>query len=181
MTEKSVLMNIVVAVVAFTGGWFAHQELHPFLPSSQPVANKKIASPGQVSSQTRLIYSAGELEKSVQTKILVERVTVLQELSDSILLEVRYHYEGEAPANEVKLFVGLESQYLYLGNDTVHAGDGVLRLAVGLIDSDMKRDGVQGFQTDRMNITFEHYPPGAYRGVLSKTVFPYVKKWHLPS
>lgn len=180
MSEKSVFINILVALAAFTAGWFAHQELRPFISPPDEAMPLKIATPGQLAQTSRVIFTADKTGNYRDQKIRVEQVTMLQELPDSVLMEVKYHYDGAAPANEVKMFVGMESKYLYLGNDTIHPGDGVLRLAIGMIESDMKQDQIQNFKTERMHISFEHYPPGAYQGVLATTKIPYSKEWKLP-
>jgi len=180
MSEKSVLGNILVAIAAFAGGWFAHQELRPFLHHAPDSESQKMATPGQPLSQSRVIFTAPKTGNHASQKIRVDQLSILQELPDSVLMEVHYHYSGSAPASEVKLFIGMDSGYLYLASDTVHAGDGVLRLSLGLNDSKMKEEKIQQFKTNRMSISFEHYPPGAYKGVLAKELIPYTKEWSLP-
>lgn len=180
MSEKSAFIYILVALSTFAAGWFAHQELRPFLSTPNEAMPYKIATPGQVVNASRVIFTADKTGNYRDQKIRVEQVTILQELPESVLMEVKYHYSGSAPANEVKMFVGMESKYLYLGNDTIHPGDGVLRLAVGMIESDMKQDKIHSFKTERMQISFEHYPPGSYQGVLATTQIPYSKEWKLP-
>jgi hypothetical protein len=180
MSEKHVFVNILVALSAFACGWFAHQELRPFLSSEVGSASPKIATPGQLASQSRVIFNAPKNGNHASQAIRVDQVTMLQELPDSVLIEVHYHYSGSAPAGEVKLFIGMDSPYLYLASDTVHTGDGVLRLSLGLNDSKMKEEKIQQFKTNRMSISFEHYPPGAYKGVLAKELIPYTKEWSLP-
>lgn len=179
MSEKSVFIHILVALSAFAAGWFAHQELRPFLSPQKEAMPHKIATPGQVAHTSRVIFTADKTGNYRDQKIRVEQVTMLQELPESVLMEVKYHYSGSAPANEVKMFVGMESKYLYLGNDTIHPGDGVLRLAVGMIESDMKQEKIRSFKTERMHISFEHYAPGSYQGVLGTTKIPYSKEWKL--
>jgi len=180
MSEKHALVNILVALAAFSGGWFAHQELLPFLDGKVDQASLKIATPGQPASQSQVIFNAPKSGNHSNQAIRVDQVTVLQELPDSALMEVRYHYSGDVPANEVKLFIGMNSPYLYLASGTLHAGDGVLTLSLGLNDSKMKKEKIGQFKTHRMNISFEHYPPGAYKGVLADTTIPYNKNWSLP-
>lgn len=136
-----------------------------------------VTSPGQALGPSRVVFQAPDGGNHEQQPMRVNRIKVLQEGPDSLLLEVDYAYEGAVPASEVKLFVGLGSPYLYLGSDQVHPGQGSMRLAIGMIETDMKAAGVDRFDTQLLRLAFEHYPPGAYKGVLATTVVPFAKSW----
>jgi len=180
LSEKTSLLVILLLLISFAAGWFAHQALLPFLDQAPATQMHKTAGPGELVNQSRVIFKAEKTGNFVDQKIRVEQVTVLQELPDSVLMEIRYHYSDTTPANEVKMFIGLGSKYLYLGSNTIQSGDGVLRLAVGLNESDMKQDKISQFKSDRMQVSFEHYPPGQYKGVLASTYIPFMKEWKSP-
>lgn len=173
--NKQQLLQITLVVFAFLAGWFSHQLAQPFFSTA------KTAQPGQLVDDKIVIFQAPDTEQHRQQPIRIDTVTLLQQSEDAVLLELKYHYHAAAPAHEVKLFVGMFSKYLYLGSDQVQQGEGIARMQIGLNDSDMQKDGISSFRTESMQISFEHYAPEAYKGVLASTVVPYNKDWSLKS
>ena len=173
--NKQSFIQISLVVFAFIAGWFSHQLAQPFFGTT------KTAQPGQLLDDKIVIFQAPDTASHRQQQLRIDTVTLLQHSEDAVLLELKYHYNAPAPAQEVKLFVGMYSKYLYLGSAQVQQGDGIARIQIGLNDSDMHKDGIRNFRTESMQISFEHYAPDAYKGVLASTVLPFNKDWSLKS
>lgn len=172
-SNKQHIVQIVLVVVAFVTGWFSHQLLQPFFNQTA------IASPGVVLDDQVVVFKAPDTEQHHQQPIRIDTVKVLQQSPDALLLELDYHYSSPIPANEVKIFVGMFSAYLYLGDAVVQQGAGTARMHMSLIDSKMQEDGIKHFRTETMQISFQHYAPDGYKGVLTNTDIPFVKEWAL--
>ncbi len=173
-SNKQQMIQILLVVVAFVAGWFSHQLLQPFFSQTT------IASPGEVLDDQVVVFKAPDTEQHRQQPIRINAVKVLQQSPDALLLELDYHYSSPIPANEVKIYVGMFSSYLYLGDSVVQQGAGIARMHMSIIDSKMQEDGIKNFRTETMQISFQHYAPDGYKGVLTGTDIPFTKEWALP-
>lgn len=173
-SNKQQLIQILLVVVAFVAGWFSHQLLQPFFSQAT------IASPGEVLDDQVVVFKAPATEQHRQQPIRIDTVKVLQQSPDALLLELDYHYNSPIPAHEVKLYVGMYSSYLYLGDAVVQQGASTARMHMSIIDSKMQEDGIKNFRTETMQISFQHYAPDGYKGVLTGTDIPFTKEWALP-
>lgn len=167
------LLQISLLLMAFGAGWFSHQWLQPLF-NPTPVAR-----PGQPLDDVVVVYRAPDTPEHRQQTMRIDSITVLQQDPDRLLLELAYDYHGPAPANEVKIYVGFFSPYLYLGSGALQQGNGKLRLHITTIDRALKAAGVRQFRTESLQISFEHYAPDGYKGVLASTVLPFTKEWSL--
>ncbi len=171
---KQQMFQIALVVVAFVIGWFSHRLLQPFFSQTT------IASPGEVLDDQVVVFKAPDTEQHGQQPIRIDTVRVLQQSPDALLLELDYHYSSPIPAHEVKIYVGMFSSYLYLGEAVVQQGASTARMRLSIIDSKMQEDGINNFRTETMQISFQHYAPDGYKGVLTGTDIAFTKEWALP-
>lgn len=169
--SRQQLIQLALVIVSFIIGWFSHQFLQPFFN------HHVVSQPGQVLDDQVVIYKAPDTAEHRQQPMRINQVKVLQQSPDALLLELSYHFSAPIPANEVKIYVGLFSKFLYLGDGGVQQGDGTVRMRLSIIDSRMQEAGIESFRTESMQISFEHYAPDGYKGVLASTVLPYTKAW----
>jgi hypothetical protein len=162
----------ILITIMFVAGWFGHQQLSPRNKSPLLPANGL-----QDNSLKNLIYQAHE--QSLDEPIVVRRVNLIQDRPEQIMLELEYSYKGSTPANQVKLFVFMNSSYTYIGSTDVMKGTHIRRVSIGLNASEMKKDERYEFKTHDISISFEHYLPDKYVGVITRTMFPYEKRWYL--
>jgi hypothetical protein len=161
----------VLLILMFAAGCIGHK----FLSSN----NSTLLPPQglqQGSSQTT-IYQAPE--QSFGEPMLVRRVSLIQERPAQLMLELEYTYQGSIPAEQIKLFIYMNSAYTYIGSIDVLKGTHIRRLIIGLNETAMKKDQRYEFTTHNITVSFEHYLPNKYMGVITRTAFPFEKRWLL--
>ncbi len=169
------LKLIVTIVLSFIAGWVSHQALLPILPPDAN-ASVSIVSPPR-NEVSRVIYAAPD--STAKDPMRVEKVTLVQETAQSLVLDVTYRYAGGPPAEEVKMYASVSNGPAYLGEFPVKKGADTGRMYIRVVESDMKKQELTTFDTDAITFRFEHYPPGRYNGVLHKTIVPFKKSWSL--
>lgn len=162
----------LLLLLMFLGGWLGHQWLSPNYSSSLFSTNTLQEAPSE-----QILYEAPQ--ENLDEPILVRRVSLLQDRADQIMLELEYTYEGSIPANQIKLFVYMGSPYTYIGSTDIVGGTHKRRVSIGLIGSDLKKENRYDFTTHEISMSFEHYLPGKYMGVVTRAMFPYEKHWQL--
>ena len=154
-------------------GWLGHQWLSPNYSSS--LFSTKLHN--KDSAPQNIIYEAPK--ENLDEPILVRSVNLIQNRPEQIMLELEYTYKGSIPAEQVKLFVYMGSSYTYIGNTDILRGTHKRRISIELIASDLKKDNRYEFTTHDISMSFEHYLPDKYMGVITRTMFPYEKHWQL--
>lgn len=162
----------ILLILMFAAGWIGNNFLSP--NNKSPLLPPQGLQQG--SSQT-IIYQAPE--QSFGEPMLVRRVSLIQERPAQLMLELEYTYQGSIPAEQVKLFIHMNSTYTYIGNVDVLKGTHIRRVIIGLNEADMKKDQRYEFTTHNITVSFEHYLPNKYMGVLTRTLFPFEKRWLL--
>lgn len=167
----------LLLLAAFIIGWLGHQWFSPRYSSS--LFNSPLfAAPALTERQQKsIIYHAPK--ENLDEPILIRSVSLIQDRPEQIMLEVEYTYAGKIPAEQIKLFVYMGSPYSYIGSTDVVRGTHKRRVSIQLIASDLKKDNRYDFTTHEITLSFEHYRPDKYMGVITKTMFPYEKYWQL--
>lgn len=156
----------------FFAGWLGHQWFSPQYSSSP------FGGSGLKEARTEnVIYRAPP--ENLDEPVLVRTVSLIQDRPEQIMLELEYTYKGSIPADQIKLFVYMNSPYTYIGSTDVVRGTHKRRISITLDDSELKKNDRYEFQTHEISISFEHYLPEKYMGVITRTLFPYEKKWQL--
>lgn len=163
---------ILLLALMFAAGWIGHQWFSPHYASSLFGRNTL-----KETSADNVIYEAPK--ENLDEPILVRKVSLIQNRPEQIMLELEYTYKGSIPANQIKLFVYMNSPYTYIGSTDVIRGTHKRRVSIGLDASDLKEENRYEFSTHEISISFEHYLPDKYMGVITRTMFPYEKKWQL--
>ena len=104
---------------------------------------------------------------------------IITELDDSMLFEVIYTYNHPVPADEVKIYLKPNHKYWAIGSVEARPGKNVARFSVGLSSSNMKKDHITRSYTRAIKISFEHYSPIKYKGVIWSELIKYRKYWKL--
>ena len=152
----------------------------------KPIGNPKDNSGDETPSNTfikddkpgQLIF-ADHRKLSPPYKIKIDEVRVITETDDTLVVDVIYTYEHETPADEVRIFVLPNHGYWSVNHIKASRGKNVGRASIGLSKSNMKKDYVTFSSTDTLRISFDHYPPGKYNGVIWSETVKYNKKWQL--
>lgn len=163
---------MLLLVLMFTAGWLGHQWFSPHYAAS--LFSKDIL---KEPSSKNVIYEAPE--ENIDEPVLVRKVSVILDRPEQIMLELEYTYEGPIPAKQIKLFVYMNSPYTYIGSTDVIRGTHSRRISIALDNTDLKKDDRFEFTTHEISMSFEHYLPEKYMGVVTKTMFPYKKHWQL--
>lgn len=167
---------LALLTLMFVAGWLGHQWLSPNYSSSLFSSSKLLANKHE-NKNKNLIYEAPK--ENLDEPILVRSVSLLQSRPEQIMLELEYTYKGKIPAEQIKLFVYMGSKYTYIGNTDIVRGTHKRRISIELIASDLKKDERYDFTTHEISMSFEHYLPDKYMGVITRTMFPYEKHWQL--
>ncbi|WP_331344512.1 hypothetical protein [Cellvibrio sp. UBA7661] len=162
-------------LLMFLAGWLGHQWLLPSYSSS--LFSIKLHNSKQENLQRNIIYEAPA--ENLDEPILVRSVSLIQNRPEQIMLEIEYTYKGAIPAEQVKLFVHMGSSYTYIGSTDIVRGTHKRRINIELIASDLRKDNRYEFTTHDISMSFEHYLPDKYMGVITRTMFPYEKHWQL--
>jgi hypothetical protein len=113
--------------------------------------------------------------------IKVHEVRIITELDDNMLFEIIYTYNHPVPANEIKIVLIPNHKYWSVGSVEARPGKNVARFSVGLSSGNMKKDRVTRSYTRSIKISFEHYSPTKYKGVIWSELVKYRKYWKLKS
>ncbi|WP_456373166.1 hypothetical protein [Thiolapillus sp.] len=127
----------------------------------------------------RTIYTA-EDNRLGESGIKLYKMVLLNEDDDFIQLEVDYEYAGNAPADQVKLFVMPNHGYWLEKAIEVKPGRNLGRMTIGLSRGNMEAKKVTASTTTLLTVSFDHYKPEKYVGALYQETVPFRKEWALP-
>jgi hypothetical protein len=111
--------------------------------------------------------------------IRVDKVTVVQETDNSLVVDVFYTYHAKITPKEVKIFVLPNMPYWMTKPITAQEGSNVGRVSIHLYEKKMKEEQVYQYNTSTLNISFDHYSPKKFNGSIFSEVVPFVKKWKI--
>lgn len=109
--------------------------------------------------------------------IKIDRVTVVQETDYSLILDVFYTYQGDVPAEEVKLFVLPDMPYWASNPVPVRKGRNSGRVSIDLYEKKMEEEQVNQYETSKLTVTFDHYSPEKFNGTTYREIIPFNKTW----
>jgi hypothetical protein len=175
MTPTKSLAFVISYTLVFILGWFANTWLAPLLPPSPADKNVLI----QPQPRTAIVVYENDAPPNIENTMRINKVTLIQHNSRAMMLEVDYFYSDPIPPSEIKLFTSVDSSLVYFDHIKVHTGVGKSRTHISLNETRMNENTIQSFDSSEIRISFEHYPPGAYKGVLHKTLIPFQKHWSL--
>ena len=112
-------------------------------------------------------------------RIKVNEARVITETDDTLVVDVLYTYEHRIPADQMKIYVKPNHGYWSTNSIQVERGYQVGRARIGLSPSNMKRDRVKKSSTDTIMVSFEHYSPRKYKGVIWSETIKFNKDWKL--
>jgi len=112
-------------------------------------------------------------------KIKVNEVRIITETEDNLVVDVIYTYNHEVPVEEIKLFVLPNHGYWSTADIKISKGENVGRASIGLSKNNMKKDRTTRSFTDTLKVSFQHYLPDKYNGVIWSETVKYEKNWVL--
>ena len=111
--------------------------------------------------------------------IKLDKVKVVSDTDDKLIVDLTYTYTDSIPPNEVKLFVMPDHGYWSTRDVKISNGTHTARAIIGLSKGNMDKDHVTESDTTKLRFRFDHYKPHAFLGNIWGVDVPYKKHWKL--